>query len=252
MYWLALAVGSHWPKLRLFPPPESEPIFQFDKGLHFIAYAGLAWLMFRAKMAGRDAGVGRTALVVGCVGLLYAGLDELTQSWTDRQVTFSDFMASAMGVLAVVIWFVSDPEPVHARKLRACRVTLLVGSVIIIGLALIPAVNDVARWAVHQTPWPTLRMDTLGHFLIAMGMTWLLASSYPAGARRPRLGVWVTILVMGLSAPMIEWAQALTGRGVAMADVYAHELGLFAALVVWALISIGRALRADGITEPHA
>ena len=94
-------------------------------------------------------------------------------------------------------------------------------------------------------------IDKYCHFYTAIAMTWLLAAAYPGGMRRPRWGAVVTILVMGLSAPMIEWAQSFTGRGVEAADIFAHEFGFLMALLLWVLVSTGRALYADGFTELH-
>jgi len=242
VYWLALAVGSHWPKLAFFPPPQSEPLFQPDKGLHFVAFAGLTWLMIRAKLAGRLAGPAKTALVVGSIAMSYAGLDELAQHWAQRQVSFSDFAASAVGILTVVLASACQDRPAP-RWLLARRAVFLIGAATVIALALPPVVNDGVFWILTQTPWPTMHIDKTCHFIAAAVLTWLMAGSFPAGIHRPRLGVWVTILVMGLSAPMIETAQGYTGRGTSVADVYAHEMGMAAALVVWAFVSLRRALR---------
>ncbi len=250
VYWLALAAGSHWPKLELFPPPEHEPIFQLDKGMHVLAFAGLVWLLIRARIAGPGATRAWTVAVAGAVAILYAGVDELTQHWTQRDVTLSDFAASAVGALTVVL--MATPAARQApslRRVRAMRLAFLVCAAVVFVLSLPPIVNDVIDWSVRLFTRPWLGMDKAGHFVIAAGLTWLLASSFPAGVSRPSRGVLVTILVMGLSAPMMELAQAYSGRGVEAADVLAHELGLLAAMTVWALISTRRALRRVGLTE---
>jgi VanZ family protein len=248
-YWLLLAAGSHWPGLELFPESKSELIFQPDKGLHFVAFAGLTWLLIRAKIAGRSAGSARTLLAAGFTALSYAGLDELTQQWAQRQVAFSDFLASAIGVLTVVLAVAAQARPAP-RRLRARRVSFLLSSAAVIALVIPPAVNDAVWWVFYyHTPWPAAHIDKPSHFLAALVLTGLLARSFPAGARRPGLGVWVTILVIGLSAPMIETVQGYTGRGMEIADVFAHQLGLATAMVVWAFVSMARALRVDRDNE---
>ncbi len=250
LYWIALAIGSHWPRLQLFPPPDHEPIFQPDKGLHFVAFAGLAWLMIRAKVAGRSAGELRTAACAGVFAILYAGGDELAQHWAQRQVTFSDFLASAVGVLSVVLFATVQRGRLPYKPLVwAARWAWLASVAGVLALALpLSGMRLTQRLIGYFTPtWGGI--DKPCHFIAAILATWLLASSFPAGMTRPRLGAVATILVMALSAPMIEMVQGYTGRGVETADVYAHELGMAAALAVWALISIGRALRSSGITE---
>ncbi len=238
-------VGSHWPRLKLFRQPEDEPLLQADKGIHFVAFAGLTWLLIRARFAGRGTGSARAVVVAGCVALVYAGLDELTQVWADRDATFSDFAASAIGVFSIVVvsmtGLASRPEP---RGLRAKRVTALLFAVGVLTLSVVPGVTQVIQWTADQTHWPEARIDQSWHFLTAGAMTWLLARSFPGGAHRPRLGVWVTILAVALSAPMMVTAQRLMERGVGTIDIYAHELGLFAALGIWALCLARRALDA--------
>lgn len=246
LYWISLAVGSHWPRLSLFPPPESEPAFQADKVLHVLAYAGLTWLMIRARIAGRASRPVTTALAVGCMALVYAGLDELTQVWAERDVTFSDFSASSVGILAVVVIAATglgrrgSPRPLQVRRHRV--MVFVVG---MIAMALVPALVDMAYPQIQALAGPLAWIDKLYHFVVALTMTWLLASACPAGIRRPRLGAGVTIVVMGLSAPMLEAARAYSGPGVRSAAIYAHELGLLAALMIWACLSIGRAWQAD-------
>ncbi len=247
VYWFALAVGSHWPKLSLFPPPKTEPIFQPDKGMHFVAFAGLTWLMIRAKVAGRGVGEPWAVVCAGVLALLYAGGDELAQQWAQRQVMFSDFLASAVGVLTVVV-FATVKRGRRPKKplVWAARSFWLAGVAGVLVLALpVSGTAVTQRLLGYFTPtWGGI--DKPCHFFAAMLGTWLLAAAFPAGMTRPRLGAVATILVMALSAPMIESAQGFTGRGVDTADIYAHELGMSVALALWALISIGRALGTAG------
>ena len=248
-YWLALAAGSHWPRLQLFPPPDHEPLFQPDKGLHFVAFAVLAFLMVKAGIAGRGRPAAGTLVWVAVIGLVYAGLDELTQTFAQRQVTFSDFTASAMGVLTLVTAEATAllPAP-SAKKVRAARAQAWITALVVAALAIPPAVNRVMRWLINLTPWPLLPIDKPMHFIVAMLLVWFFARCRPAGLNRPRLGVWLTVIVLGLSSPMMEAVQAYVGRGSETADIVYHEMGLAAALAIWALVTL---YRANHTTHPQ-
>ena len=243
IYWVLLAVGSHWPRLELFPPAEHERVFQPDKGLHFLAFAGLAWLMIRAKIAGWRASDAWTAAAVGIVALGYAMIDELAQHWTARDVTLSDFTASAVGILTVVVIYTTPPRSkLPGWVVWTARILCVACTVIVLSLALPPSGNQTTQRLLGRFTATWGGIDKPCHFYVALGMTWLLALSCPAGVRRARAGALVTILAMGLSAPMLETAQGMTGRGIETADILAHELGFALALGIWALISTTRAL----------
>lgn len=244
LYWVALAAGSHWPRLALFPPAEQERLFQPDKGLHFLAFAGLTWLMIRARVAGRQASGASTVAAAGGTALAYAVIDELTQGWAQRDVTLSDFAASSVGVLSVVLIYTAPRRSaLPALVVWSARVLSLTCAVIVLSLALPQSGNNATQLLLGLFTPTWGGIDKPCHFYVALGMTWLLALSCPAGVHRLRLGALVTILAMSLSAPMLEMAQGMTGRGTETADILAHELGFALALGVWASISTIRALR---------
>ena len=104
-FWLGIAfvslvvllVLTHW-------PPEKIPIdinrFGLDKLVHMAVYAGLAWLFFKALPPGQ------TYLSwVGLIGglLVIAVLDEITQTYVNRQFDLFDIAADAMGILGCFI-----------------------------------------------------------------------------------------------------------------------------------------------------
>ena len=104
-YWLALAIGSHWPRLDL--GDNTALPFGVDKWLHVAGYAGLIVLFLSARLGGggRRVMVARTIVVL----LAYALLDELTQHFVSgRTVTPQDYLASclglALGASAWLIW----------------------------------------------------------------------------------------------------------------------------------------------------
>ena len=57
-YAIGLTVATHWPDFRLAPEVPAT-----DKSLHMLAFAGLAWLLWRTRWI-------RTRRVVALVGLV--------------------------------------------------------------------------------------------------------------------------------------------------------------------------------------
>ncbi|HEX7008999.1 MAG TPA: VanZ family protein, partial [Phycisphaeraceae bacterium] len=90
-YWLALAVGTHWPGLDL--GYSLDVVFQLDKILHALAMGalmlGLAW----ARPLGSRAAWPAQALAACLIASAYAVLDELSQGWMDRIVSPADAVA---------------------------------------------------------------------------------------------------------------------------------------------------------------
>jgi putative peptidoglycan lipid II flippase len=106
VYWVALAIGTHWPRLDITSPlgvKNSILPGGVDKWVHVLAFAGLCWL----ALVGRF-GVGRFRKLWQVVALLvvYAGVDELGQLLVDgRGVYVADWLASSGGVLlGAVAW----------------------------------------------------------------------------------------------------------------------------------------------------
>src|SRR5690606_25935072 len=77
VYWVGLAVASHWPRLEL--GSGYAGIFQPDKIFHALAFAGLTWLLTLARPLGRTASNRLTALTACLIALAYAVLDEASQ-----------------------------------------------------------------------------------------------------------------------------------------------------------------------------
>ena len=94
IYALALTVGTHWPALAL---PPTVPVS--DKGLHLLAYAGLAFLLWRTQWI-------RSRWLVAIIAGLWSVLDEYSQGIPDlnRHVTWEDGLSNLLGVLLVLIW----------------------------------------------------------------------------------------------------------------------------------------------------
>lgn len=243
VYWILLAIGTHVPHLGVGEDANQIGFFQVDKTLHVIAFAGLAWLLYRARIAGRSASDVTTALVAACIAVIYALADEYTQGWTGREVSYSDVVAGLVGIVGVfLILTAGPPRAKTGRFTRAMRVLTLVAIVGILVIALVPKGNDWVNGLAQPffQPWPGF--DKAGHFYVSAVLTLMLALSQPAGIHHPRRGLFLSILVMGLAGPIIETAQSFTGRGVEMADLYAHQLGLLAAMAALAMLAVFRAL----------
>ncbi|MAE61004.1 MAG: murein biosynthesis integral membrane protein MurJ [Planctomycetaceae bacterium] len=125
VYWLALAVGSHWP--RLYLGDNAALPFGVDKWLHVGGYAGLIFLLLSARFFGRR-GMRAAILPAVAILLIYALIDELTQHFVPgRSVTFLDYVASCIGLtIGLGCWFLwhqlqqlrqaGDPTVTHADE----------------------------------------------------------------------------------------------------------------------------------------
>jgi VanZ family protein len=244
VYWVLLAIGSHLPNLGLGKDSNQFGVFQVDKTLHVLAFSGLTWLLFRARVAGSRSSWIANAIAAACVAGVYAMVDEYTQRWTGRDLSVSDVVAGMIGIVGVFLILTAPPPRDRASGLTVLIRVVTAGLVMaVVVVALAPQgnhwVNRMAR--PFFQPWPGI--DKAEHFYVSAVLTLLLALSSPAGVRRPRRGVLLTILAVGLSGPIIETAQSFTGRGVEMADLYAHQVGLLAAMLGLAVLAVGRAIR---------
>lgn len=96
VYWIALAVATHWPRLPGMDIPGK------DKTAHVVAYGLLAILL--VNVAARrwrrwsTAGIAAFTLVVPS---LFGVVDEVTQPLTGRSCSLSDWIADVAGAAAV-------------------------------------------------------------------------------------------------------------------------------------------------------
>lgn len=97
-YWIFLFCGTHFPKPLL---PGRLP--HEDKLAHFLAFAVLAFLLWRCAESLRRPLSWRFVwlglVVLGC----YAAIDEYLQRFVNRSVTLSDFLANLGGIVAVLL-----------------------------------------------------------------------------------------------------------------------------------------------------
>jgi VanZ family protein len=91
LYWLTMFTATHVPRV-----PQPLPPGFTDKWQHYVAYAGLGfllavWWRLRRPLTFR-AGVGLFAVTA-----LYGALDELTQPWFGRDAELLDWRSDIIG-----------------------------------------------------------------------------------------------------------------------------------------------------------
>ncbi len=244
MYWVVLSVSTHLPSLDLGEDNNQFGMFQVDKTLHVLLFGGLMFLLWRARLAGTKAANLLNAFAALCLAVVYALVDEYTQRWAGRDVSMSDVVAGLIGIVGVFLVVTAGPPRDRvgpATVVWRCLAFLAVTFFVMMAIA--PWGNDLGHWLTHLffTPWPGI--DKAEHFYASAGLTLLMTLSAPAGVHRPAAGIGLTILVIGLSGPIIETGQSMTGRSVDMADLYAHQVGLLTAMVALMVFPVARAVR---------
>jgi len=102
VYWLALFVATHLPKESPIVPTD-----QRDKLMHFTAFALLALLLATTWQLAAGYLTIHHLRWAWIVLVLYAALDEWTQSFVGRETSFYDWLADAAGAaagLALFVW----------------------------------------------------------------------------------------------------------------------------------------------------
>ncbi|TWU02289.1 VanZ family protein [Stieleria varia] len=108
LYWIAIFVGTHLPKMPEFVPTVS------DKLKHGVAYFGLGILgcyVSGGTKAASTAGTSRLMIrfaVVMVLGIAYAGIDEWTQGMVPgRTPDWKDFQADVVGLAAALVCYLT-------------------------------------------------------------------------------------------------------------------------------------------------
>lgn len=89
-YWLLLFTGTHLPNLSMPKVPNG------DKIQHFVAYAGLAFLLCWS-IPGRQRTVGMRMTLAFVITAVYGVFDEYTQQFVGRDMDVADFIADCFG-----------------------------------------------------------------------------------------------------------------------------------------------------------
>ncbi len=94
--WIMAFVATHIPG-SAFPRPLPS-----DKLLHFVGYLVLGGLLL-ATAAAYDTRPARRAILVACALVLYASVDEFTQTFVNRNAALTDWIADVAGAITAVI-----------------------------------------------------------------------------------------------------------------------------------------------------
>ena len=98
LYGLILAIGTHWPRLRI-----DGPVARSDLYIHVAAFGVLGGVLTLAALWGAPASR-RNLVRALAVGVVFAALDEITQAnpGLGRTAGFDDFLADVVGLSAGV------------------------------------------------------------------------------------------------------------------------------------------------------
>ena len=137
IYWVALAIGTHWPRLHIFAQTgEGLSGLALDKPVHFAAYAVLTLLIFRASPAGPNSRLITNLAVTALIAAAYSFLDEWSQQWAQRSFSAGDLGANLLGVLgtfvALVILRAQATGPSTGEPARFVGHARLVGALTLI------------------------------------------------------------------------------------------------------------------------
>ena len=244
IYWLLLATGSHLPRFTLGDTSNQIGVFQIDKSLHVVGFAGLAWLLSMSRLAGPNASSFAHALAALLIGSVYALVDEYTQQFTGRHVSYSDVVAGLIAIIGVFLVLTYSPPPLNTMRWRVV-VLRVVSAVLVVAVLVLVLAARLNAWGQGQPTAPQSGPDinVIGRFMIGCVLTLLLVSSRPVGVNHPRLGMFLSIVVIGFGGPIIESAKLFTEQGIDMNDLYAHQLGLLAGMAALAASVIIRHVR---------
>jgi len=108
IYWIGLAVATHWPRLVI----EGPPGLPLDKLMHAGAFGLLAGLLRAALPRGRW-------WLAALLAAAYVPVDEFTQTFFHRTFDPGDMVAGLVGVAAVSLFLVParrPPQPLNDAK----------------------------------------------------------------------------------------------------------------------------------------
>lgn len=111
-YWLFLFLATHLPRLQTPGPPQS------DKLLHFVAFALLTFLFWRAcESASCTLGPWFVWIALPVL-VAYAGIDEYLQQFVGRGSDWEDFVADVVGIAVTLAFLEWQRRRVQARAVE--------------------------------------------------------------------------------------------------------------------------------------
>lgn len=108
-YWLVIFTGTHVPKV-----PEPLEVGGNDKALHYIAYAGLAFLLACRRGSAGPLSRRGFALLFG-IAAAYGVCDELLQIPVGRDASLYDWFADLIGALTGLAAFAALSSGISKR-----------------------------------------------------------------------------------------------------------------------------------------
>jgi VanZ family protein len=255
-YWLALALGTHWPYLPVDAEPPEPWVFQDvlkpDKLMHAAGFGGLMALLILAGVGGRGRPWARRCGVALMVGGVYAIADELTQGFSPgRSVNAGDAVTNLLAVFGVYLLAMLPAERAEPGRAPRTLWWMLGLSLPVLGvLALSPTVMRWVRaWAqalANGGPESIHPFDHILHGVLAVALSVVVIVAWPMASRRPRRAAFGALLALILAGPGLEVVQHYTGRSVQWQDALAHEIGVLLAMMWWAArLSCSPGLRAS-------
>jgi VanZ family protein len=113
VYCLLLVTATHIPAATL----EQLPVRLNDKLAHFVAYAGLGFLLATALQLTQKVWWWTIGMTI-TIGFAFAGLDEWTQQFVRRHADWFDVAADACGILIGLALFLAASAVHHLRTNR--------------------------------------------------------------------------------------------------------------------------------------
>lgn len=105
-------------------PPDSMPgidaLLGFDKAVHFVEYAILGFLLFRALLSSGRVSARWSGVLALCCAVALGGIDELYQSLPGRNTSVYDWISDSLGATVAIICCLALYEKVR-ENLRARR-----------------------------------------------------------------------------------------------------------------------------------
>jgi putative peptidoglycan lipid II flippase len=236
VYWVAIALLTHWP-METGPSNERPPLdISVDKLIHFGMSVALTTLLTWARPLRRGSFEANLALAVA-VATLYSLVDEATQSWFGRTVSFKDIVANLIGVVCVPRVFLPGARPGLPRSTNSLRRTVSGVACLLVLADVQLALTPKLMAGLNPTWGSACALLVRGAVIVG-----LLAVMRPAGAARPGLNVVITIAVSAGAGLLIVWGRGSAGDGAA-APLW-HFVGVLPALGGW-LGLIARESRAE-------
>lgn len=235
IYWVALAVATHWPRMVIHVAGQDVGSFHGDKAIHVAAFAVLTVLLYLARPLGRGASPRTQLMAVSLIAAAYGYLDEFTQPMFERTLSPTDVLSNLLGV-ALAMWAIGSTNALSRHSPTWARLSIVILAPLGAMMALLPSMAMDMKLPLpmgpHRLDRFELRADHLIHLIVALVGTWLLGAARPLGVTRRVDGYLTAIVLMLIAGPLTELAQIPFGRGFEWGDVIGHTLGTALASVM--------------------